>query len=163
MAQHSGNSLLIIGIGNGIKCDDAIGHYAIEGLRKSLLDRISNVTFFDLPAYDPDILTQMEKYNKVVIIDSVESEQHDPGTVLYYQKEDIYRIEHSQWFATHGVTLPQLLKYGHNLSMRIPEDLLVIGIVGHDFVSFSEQLSIALQDRFPEILDQISDRIIQWK
>jgi hydrogenase maturation protease len=119
---------LIGGIGNVLLGDDGIGPYVIS-LLESEYTFGENVAVADLGTPALDLTHQIAWRNGVIFVDCVTSDEHTPGTVLIYRKEDILRVAPAQRLDPHSPALSECIMMADMLGAS-PENILLVGIVG---------------------------------
>ena len=80
--------VLILGAGNTIMADEGIGPVALETLA-SHFDFPPQVELLDVATTGLAMLTYLEGYDHLIIIDAAKDSGHEPGTVIFYTPEDL--------------------------------------------------------------------------
>lgn len=142
---------LIIGIGNPILCDDGVGLHIASALDGVIPDaEVCAATMIDL-----DLLDMLADYDKVFIIDAIQS-----GTACIGELRKLSPGEVSlHLFSSHGIHIFEILQMGRDLGYRIPEIGGIYGIeIGRESV-FGIELSSELMDKKKDILHEIIEDI----
>jgi len=115
---------LIIGLGNRLMTDDAVGLEALPAFaaRYAVPD---GVDVIDGGTLGLDLLVHMEGYPRVLVVDCVTA-GHAPGTLLRVEGEDVPRV-FSQCLSPHQMGLKDLVAV-LELQGRMPERLTVLGV-----------------------------------
>ena len=124
-------TVLIGGIGNVLLGDDAVGPYVIR-LLESEYSFGDEGEIVDLGTPALDLTHRIVGLQAVILVDCVSSDEHPPGTVLLYQKDDILSMMPAQRLDPHSPALSECLMTAEMLGGS-PERFLLVGIVGQCF------------------------------
>lgn len=122
--------ILVVGIGNRYRCDDAAGLEALTHLRQ-----VSALPA-DLLEWEGELTALIERwegYQQVILLDAVEAEL-PPGTVVRHE----WRGEASglqmkaNWRSSHAVGVVEVFALAQALG-RLPERVVLYGVVGQCF------------------------------
>ena len=122
---------LIAGIGNVLLGDDGIGPYVVE-LLGSQYEFSDDVELADLGTPALDLTHRIAGRDAVIFVDCVETDEHPPGTVLLYRREDILRTRPEQRLDPHSPALSECLLMAEMLGAS-PQHVLLVGVVGGEF------------------------------
>ncbi len=150
---------LIGGIGNVLLGDDGIGPYVVHVL-ESLYRFADRVEIADLGTPALDLTHRIAGLQAIILVDSVASDEHAPGTVLLYRKADIMRKAPQQRLDPHSPALSECLLTAEMLGAS-PENVLLVGVVGANFEPgrpLSEAVRRAVGDAVNAILREL-DRL----
>jgi hydrogenase maturation protease len=144
MARATDSGLLVIGVGNPYRRDDAAGLHVITLLQEMGLDR---AVLRQHSGEGASLMDMWQGASTVILIDAVSSGA-PPGTVhrLEPLRQPLPRamFRHS----THAFSVPEAVELARALN-QLPKRLLVIGIEGQDF-SAGTELSPAVAAALPE-------------
>ena len=137
--------MLIIGYGNPLRSDDAIG----QRLAQLMEERLKPEAIQVISAYQltPELVEPIRDAEMVIFIDARVGQR--PGKVIW---ENV-APEMSTGAFTHHVSPGTLLGAADELYAFKPEGIL-ISIVGADF-EYGSELSSHLNGMLPEIIDQV--------
>jgi hydrogenase maturation protease len=137
---------LIIGYGNAIRGDDAVGHQAAC----TLLERIddSRVSVKPVPQLAPEMAHDLAEHDVVIFIDA--SCEGEPGDIQCRKLEpNLIPLGEMP----HALTPPDLLGLTHQLYDAPPRAILTT-VCGKIF-TFQETLSEPVEEAFPELIQRI--------
>ena len=149
---------LVLGLGNPILGDDAIGLVVAEGLRERLADD---------PTVEIDVdfcggLRLMERivgYDDVVIIDAICSGEQLPGSVVLLEPGDLPTLHSS---SSHDVSLPTALRLASDMGLQPPQvHIVAIAIKAASTLDFREELSPAVADAVPAAVQAVLSLLAQ--
>jgi hydrogenase maturation protease len=156
------NDNLVIGVGNPILADDAVGPLAVENLQKLFKKRSKNIDFKINYSGGFDLLLEMIGYRRVLVIDSIQYRDDKPGSFIFLTLNDLRELKFGSFLNTHGLDFASLWDLGKKLNLEMPSECLLCGIAAKDCEKFSENLSQEVQARFPEIISNLKVRIARW-
>lgn len=144
---------LILGIGNPILGDDAIGLVIAREVKRRLRGR-KDLTVIESCCGGLDLLDYLDGYDCAWIIDAVNESIGEKGDLVHLGMDDFGRIEGTIPFS-HTVNLRTAIAVGERFGYRIPRRIDIFGIVIQDGGSFREGLSPGLKKRVGALTEQI--------
>ena len=150
---------MVIGLGNPLLTDDAVGVRAAELLSERLKGTAVDVVqsawggmrFVDLLA----------GYHRAIIVDAIEWRRGPPGT--------IYRLTPDQAIPTlravsyHDVSLGTAMALGRTLDIQLPEEIVFFAVEALETRTFGESLTPAVQAALPDLVQRVEAQLMQWK
>lgn len=153
--DSNGGKILILGLGNDILTDDAIGIIVVHRLSEIFNGRLE-CDFKETTEMGLALLDYIEGYQKLIVIDAIIDNECSIGLVRELDAED---------FAGAGCTTPHFLglkdtiELGKKMGMVMPSDVLILGISVKDPFSVSEKLSHELSENLDGIIHEVRQRI----
>lgn len=149
--DHPGSSMRIIGLGNLMRGDDAVGLLAARRLRQSLGDRAEVI---EAGMAGVDIVELMRGASVAIMIDAAQSGQC-PGTIhrLDASTEPIAVQMHSP--SSHALGLSEALELARALGV-LPKTVIVFGIEVGD-----TEAGQPLSPQVAKALDEVVSLVIQ--
>jgi hydrogenase maturation protease len=150
---------LVVGLGNPILGDDGVG-WAIASM-------VSN----QLPATSPSIevdclslggLSLMERmlgYDRVVLVDSMETGQSPVGSVQTFPLGSLPDPMAGHSASAHDTSLITALKTAESIGADIPKRVDVVAVEAKNVYDFSEELSSPVAAAVPEAVQAVLDLI----
>ncbi len=120
--SSTGNMILILGLGNDVLGDDAVGIHAARALREEYGD-IVDVAEAAVGGFA--LMDMLEGYERAMLIDAVVTGRAEPGTVLELAREDFGPATRT---SPHYVGLPEVLALAERLSIPLPRDLRILAM-----------------------------------
>ena len=140
-----------MGLGNEILTDDGIGPKLIGDLNR--MDIPSGITFKTAGVGGLELLELVSGYSRVFIIDAIRTSGGKPGNVYFFSPDDFRETMHIS--NLHDVNFFTSLELGNRLNYPIPSEVIIIAVEIAEDLVFSDQLSPALQKKYPEILNKV--------
>lgn len=144
-SPHASPAILILGLGNDILMDDAIGLRVIDAMKPKFsgLFRFEKCSLGGL-----DILEMISGHDHVVMIDAVKTDA-PPGTVHFFTPDHFRQTVNA--FSFHDINILDALKVGIKIGIPLPSRLDIIAVEIAEDLVFSERMSPELEEAFPAI------------
>jgi hydrogenase maturation protease len=140
---------LILGYGNPILSDDAVGIRIAEKLAGEFPD----MTVEAFCEAGLAILEEVTGYDRLVIIDSIKTGQGKPGELYKLTLEDLQ--PKSDFSSSHGLDIATAFKLGEMLGYPLPGQVSIYAIEVKDNTTFGEGCTPELERSIPLIVRQI--------
>lgn len=141
--------ILVVGIGNELRGDDAVGMLVIERIRRLNRPYVEAITLSD---HLDSLLDLWSNYELVVLVDAIRTGA-EAGTIFC---RDLLRqpLPHTaSTTSTHSLDPLQLVQMARVLN-RCPHRLYLVGIEGYDFAA-GASVSHEVHRALPLAVDQI--------
>lgn len=146
---------LVLGVGNPILSDDGVGIHVARALKARGLP---GVEVEELPASGLELLDMVLGFDKVVIVDAIQTSGGVPGQVHILEEADFEKAVHGS--SPHGVNIATALAMGRKLvPERMPKEVVYIAIEAEDLVNVSESLTPKVAAALPGILDRVAREV----
>ena len=142
---------LILGIGNPILSDDGIG---IKIARK-LKEENHELDVEETSEAGIALLDLVAGYDKLIIIDSIKTEQGNLGELYRLELEDLNPA--TDFSSSHGVDIATAFKIGRELRCQMPRYISIYAIEVENNTTFGEECTEELEKRIPLITKQIKE------
>ena len=147
---------LILGLGNDIISDDAIGLIVARILRDRLGDTVevkeSSESGFAL-------LDVMTGYEKMLIIDSIRTCMHPPGAILDFSADDIGKVAAP---SPHYAGLPELISLAKRLDLVFPTEIAILAMEVKDPFTVAEGLSTEVAGALEKMVEIAHAKVTPW-
>jgi hydrogenase maturation protease len=152
-------SVRIIGLGNTILKDDGVGIYAAREVGRRLAEACSEdcVDIAESEVAGLALMELMAGWKHVILIDSIQFDGLEPGTVVRIKPEDLHTSLRLR--SVHDINLPTALELGRRLGLDMPARLTVFGIQAEDSLTFGESLTDAAERGLNEAVDLVLKEI----
>ena len=149
--------LLMIGIGNSYRGDDAAGVLAARRLKDAGID---SFTVLEHSGEGASLMETWKGADAVILIDAVSSAS-PPGTI--HRLEPLNNPLPAQMFqsSTHAFSLPQAIEMARALD-DLPAALIVFGIEGQNFHAGTE-LSPEVSNALPELVRRVLEEAAKFQ
>ncbi len=149
--------ILVLGVGNPILSDDGVGiHVARELSQLGLRD----VKVEELAASGLELLDMVLDFDKVVIIDAIQTSGGTPGQIHILNEEDFEKSVHGS--SPHGINIATAMALGRKIAPeRMPKEVVFIAVEAEDLINVKEQLTPKVQAALPDIVKKVEDELRQ--
>jgi len=146
---------LVLGIGNPILSDDAIGILVAREVKKRITDR--NIDVEEASVVGFYLWDIVAGYQKLIIIDSIITGKKKAGSIYRLRPEE---LENDNLPATsHQIGIINSLKLGGKLGFELPREVIIYAIEAKDNTTFSESCSPEVEKAIPIVVEKILKEI----
>lgn len=147
----------IMGFGNPVRSDDAVGIYVIEQLRKKLPES-EDISIFDMGTAAFEVLFGLKGHDKIILADGVLNSNEPVGTLFKVPAEEVMKAPQDDPLVfLHGMKWDQALSYTKKiLQDEYPEDIQVYLVAIEN-----TKLEIDMSDVVKEAGDKVVQHILE--
>ncbi len=143
--------ILVLGFGNPILSDDGVGIRVAHGVANQV--RSPQITVSDTNVAGLGLLDSIIGYDKVIIVDAIQTEKGRAGEIYRMGTEDFSRTKH--FSSPHQINLATALELGRMLNLEMPEEITVFAVEAEDITSFSEKCTPEVEEAIPEAVKMV--------
>jgi len=145
----------VIGLGNTILTDDGAGICAARELRRRLTeaDGAPLIDIVETEVAGFALIELMAGWDRIILIDSVQFDGVEPGTVLRIRPDDLHTSLRLR--SVHEIDLPTGLELGRRLGFEMPREILIFCIQTQDAGTFGESLTPIVNAGVKEAADLV--------
>jgi hydrogenase maturation protease len=150
---------LLLGMGNPILCDDAVGVRLAQDFKETLsqtpdLDIVEECSVGGL-----NLLDLFKGYDRVIVLDSFHTTGGVPGDWYYFTASALCETIHLT--NIHDTNFATALALGRAMGMILPElsNILIFGVEIKENTTFSESMSPELEESYPRYSSEILEEI----
>jgi len=140
--------ILVLGLGNDLLADDAIGHLAVAELALRLAGR-ADVEATAL--HGLALLDVLAGYDAAVVLDAAVTGGHPVGEVHEIAADSLARIESP---SPHFAGFPEMLDLADRLGLHFPHRLRIIAVEVLDPFTVGGAMTPAVRDALPELCER---------
>lgn len=147
----------IMGFGNPVRSDDAIGIYVIDQLKPILEDQ-ENITLFDMGTSAFEVLFKLKGHSKILIVDAVINTEEEIGTLFKVPAKEVLKApQDDPMVFLHSLKWDQALSYAKKiLGDEYPDDIQVY-LIAVD----NTRLEIELSEKVKKAGERVIDFILE--
>lgn len=147
---------LILGLGNIIRGDDAVGLLCVEKLKQRNTGN-SNYDFKCLHTSGISLVDTISGYKKTILVDAVKTAGGIPGTVFWTTVGELPDPRSDRSY--HDIHINDAIVIGRKLNMKMPVDIEILGIEVVDYDSWCEGLSLEAEQGLNKAIVEVENKI----
>lgn len=146
---------LVLGLGNDILTDDAIGLRIAAELRKQLPgDR--SIFVAETGETGLALLDLVAGFKTLVLVDAIQTNQAAPGFVHEMDGNDLHLLPP---ISPHFLGIAEVLALGRQLDLAMPEHVKVFAVEVQDALTVGTQMTPALETALPGLVKRVLDSL----
>jgi hydrogenase maturation protease len=142
---------LVLGIGNPILSDDGVGIRVAQGVGKKLND--PQIAVSETSAAGLSLLDSLIDYDKVIIVDAIQTEGGKAGQIYRMKPEDFSFAKRIS--SPHQINLVTALELGKLLNLAMPQEISIFAVEAKDTTSFSEKCTPEIEQTIPRAVEMV--------
>ena len=139
----------VLGLGNEILADDALGILAARELAKSFLP--DEVEVIESSESGLHLLDRVTNVTRLVVIDSVQTGRVAPGTILEVREQDVRAAPGA---SAHGTGLFDALALARKLGFPVPTEVVILAVEAADCLTLGGPMHPAVAAALPKVVEQ---------
>jgi hydrogenase maturation protease len=143
--------ILILGLGNDILSDDAIGPKLVKRLERDLIHK--NYQFMNAAVGGLEIMELIKDFNQVIILDAIKTQQGRPGDIYHLTPDNFKETLHISSF--HDVSFLTALTLAKQMNINLPKKIDIIAIEIVEDLLFCDEFSPPIKDKYEHIYRQV--------
>ncbi len=148
---------LVVGLGNDLLSDDAIGVLTARELHKEIGDQ-ADVIESDLTGVA--LIDLFIGYKQVIIIDAIYTSKFRPGTIIELDPKDLSAIPNP---SPHYTGLPEMIKIADQLNLEFPREIKILAIEVADSHTIGGELSEPVGGAMGKLAGRVKEYLQGWK
>ena len=140
---------LVLGLGNPILTDDGVGIKIAQKIKEENPD----LEVIETSEGAFALLDHVIGCDKLIIIDSIKTEQGKPGELYKLELEDLKPTLNLA--TSHGMDIATAFKVGEGLGYKMPQSLSIYAVGIRDNTTFGEECTKEVAERIPFIAKKI--------
>jgi len=144
--ERTSQKTLVLGLGNELRGDDAVGLRVVRKLRRSLPHR-DDVAFQEASVAGLGILDLVCGYQNLIVVDAIETEGGGPGQIYRLDEESFPRKAPS--WSLHGLCLSTVLELGRRCGCPVPEKVGIYAIEVENIETWHQGCTQRVQQAIP--------------
>ncbi|MBI4658858.1 MAG: hydrogenase maturation protease [Verrucomicrobia bacterium] len=149
--------VLLLGLGNDILSDDAVGLIVAKEVRSRLTAR-RDIDVLESIEMGLSLLDLVVGYHDLVIVDAIQTGREPPGFVFEINEQDLKALPGG---SPHFLGVFETLALGRRLGMAVPDRVKILAVEVQDPHTVSTRMTPALQRALPAIVEQVANAVLQ--
>lgn len=153
------NETLLLGMGNPILTDDAVGVRLVADFARRLEGTPGLSVVAECSVGGLNLLDVLSGYSRAIVVDSVRTRGGVPGRWYHFDGTALRDTMHLS--SIHDANFATALELGRRLGMRLPQppDIDIFAVEVLDNATFSERMSPELELSYPALSAGIYDAV----
>ena len=147
---------LVVGIGNLLASDDAAGVRVAEQVRERL-GSIEETEVVDGSLSGLGLIELMSGYERVIVIDSIQTGDGRPGTIHRMSESDLPAGRSPA--ILHDMSLRAALDLGRRLGLDMPRDVILYAIEAEDLATFCDECTPEVKKAIPAAVKLVLEEL----
>ncbi len=148
---------MIVGLGNPILSDDAVGLLILDQLKKKYEG--TGPVFQRASSGGLALVDLVTGFDEAVLIDSILTGSYPPGTLLMLTPEDFSETRHIS--NMHDINFATAVKIGESMGVKLPAKFTIYAVEVKEVLEFGENLTKEVSDNIEKIIQEIEKREFQ--
>jgi hydrogenase maturation protease len=148
---------LVVGLGNDLLGDDAIGVLAARKLAGELSGEVDVI---ESSLHGLALLDLFVGYNRLIIIDAVSTGELSPGNIIELNPRNFRAIPGP---SPHYTGLPELIAIASQLQLEFPEEIKVLAVEVANPHTVGRKLSDPVAGALGEVIRRVKEYLRRWE
>ncbi len=146
------SKILVIGLGNDLLSDDAVGLLALRALRDRRGEIITTreIEYVECSEHGIALLDYFLDFDQAIIVDAIATTTHPAGTILHLQPGDLGGVVAP---SPHYTGLPEMIGIADQLHLHFPSEIHIYACETADTVTLGGSLTEAVLAALPSLVE----------
>jgi hydrogenase maturation protease len=147
---------LVLGLGNDLAADDAVGVLVARAVREHVADAADVV---ESSASGMALIEIFAGYDRAVVVDSILTGRNPPGTITEFGLDDVGRVVAP---SLHHTGLPEMAAVAERLGLRFPSETCVLAVEVLDTCTLGGAVSAPVAGAVSELARRVCSQVERW-
>jgi hydrogenase maturation protease len=147
---------LVLGLGNELAADDAVGVLVARAVRERIADAADVV---ESSASGMALIEILHGYDRAIVIDSIRTGRNPPGTITELGLEQIGRVVAP---SLHQAGLPEMAAVAERLGLGFPSETRVLAVEVLDPYTLGRAMSTPVAAAVDALARTVCNRVERW-
>ncbi len=152
---QTGDRVLLLGLGNDLLTDDAVGLHLAREVRQRLAQscplHIDEVSEMGL-----SLLDYVVGYDELVLLDAVQTGLVPPGFLHEFGSGQLERLPTR---TPHAFGLGEVLAFGQQVGLAVPKRVRILAVEVQDPFTVGTEMTPGLRQAMPGLVDQVFEAL----
>ncbi len=149
--HHRSLKVLVLGLGNDLLTDDAIGLHLVRAAGAHLHEN-KNIQVTESLEMGLSLLDLLTGFDAALIVDSIQTGKAPPG---FLHNFDLTELEQLPSWSPHFAGIGEVIALGRKLDLPVPGRVRILAVEVDNPFTVSDQISAALRAKVPDLVDQV--------
>jgi len=149
----------IMGFGNPVRSDDAVGIYIIEQLKEKI-GQNDSISIFDMGTAAFEVLFGLKGHQKIILVDAAINTNEPVGTLFKVPAEEVLAApEENPMVFLHSMKWNQALSYAKKILQDDYPDDIQVYLIAVENTKLEVELSKKVQDAGDKVVNLILEEL----
>jgi hydrogenase maturation protease len=148
---------LVVGLGNTIRGDDAIGIQVVRALRERYAHLAEEVDFKEIEEAQVNLLEFLAAYERIIIVDAISTAHSRPGEVHRITPDMLQR--HDMPYSSHQMGLMRMIEMARTMRMSVPKEIIVFAVEIENKDEFACEMSVGIEAALPKVVRLVKEEL----
>ena len=140
---------LVMGLGNEILADDAVGVLVARQLKDELAGRADVIS---CALHGLALLELFIGYDRAILIDAIQTGKNPPGTITELRGEDLDKVYAP---SPHYAGVPEMLELAEQLELDFPKEFRIFAVEVGDMRTIGGPVTAAVVAAIPAVCERV--------
>jgi hydrogenase maturation protease len=140
---------LVMGLGNEILADDAVGVLVARQLKDELAGRADVIS---CALHGLALLELFIGYDRAILIDAIQTGKNPPGTITELRGEDLDKVYAP---SPHYAGVPEMLELAERLELDFPKEFRIFAVEVGDMRTIGGPVTPAVAAAIPAVCERV--------
>jgi hydrogenase maturation protease len=146
------NKTLVLGLGNDLLSDDALGIRVVRELQRRLSGR-QDLVFQEASVAGLALLDLVCGYKSLIVVDAIKTQGGEPGEIYRLSEDSL--PGNSTKLSVHSLGLRTVLELGRSCGVSVPEKVVIYAVEVEDLHTWRRGLTHRVQRAIPLVTQKI--------
>ncbi len=148
---------IVLGLGNDLLGDDAIGLLAVRRIQELVGDEVDAI---ECRCAGLSLLDPLSGRTHAIIVDAIVTGQQPVGTIYRIVPADLRDVTN---LSPHYAGLPEVIRMAGHLGLAFPDEIEIIAIEAGDVTTIGAGLTPAVAEALDEVVQQVIEIVRRWQ
>ncbi|MCY2952459.1 MAG: hydrogenase maturation protease [Planctomycetota bacterium] len=140
---------LVLGLGNEILADDAVGVLVARQLKDEFAGRADVIS---CALHGLALLELFIGYERAILIDAIQTGKNPPGTIMELRGEDLDKVYAP---SPHYAGVPEMLELAEQLELDFPKEFRIFAVEVGDMRTIGGPVTAAVAAAIPAVCERV--------
>ncbi len=141
---------IIVGLGNDLLADDAVGIMVARRLKKQLAGQQADVV--ECSAHGLAIMDLFIGYDRAILVDALVTGSHPPGAIIKIPVDTLRSVPNP---SPHFAGVPEMVALAKRLGLDYPDEFHILGVEVADPFTLGGDLHPAVRAAIPKLCRRV--------
>lgn len=148
---------LVLGLGNDLLADDAVGIQAVRDLAGELSGKADCI---ESGLHGVALIDLFIGYDRAIIIDAVQTGRHPPGTILELVPDDLKTVASP---SPHYTGLPEMIELARKMRLPFPREIRILAVEVGDVTTVGGSMSPPVTRALVDLENRVRQYVERWR